>query len=228
MNSISTIARWIRRELAGPLVVNAFHRYWYHSPDTWLQNTFLGVPILQNPLDLQIYQELIYRVRPGSIVQTGVAEGGSVLYFAVLLDLIQAPAASRVIGVDTRISNTAKALNHPRIVLLEGSSTDENVFQQVAEATGESGAMIVLDSDHSRPHVLAELKLYSRLAPVNGYIVVEDTNINGHPVAKGVGPGPYEAVEDFLRDYNNFARDDLLWRRNKLSHHQGGWLKRLF
>lgn len=227
MNTVRTVSRWIRRQVLGPFVVNAFHRFWYHSSDTWLKNTFLGFPILQNPLDLQIYQELIYRLRPPCIVQTGVADGGSLLYFASMLDLISAVPTARVIGIDIRLSDTARKLSHPRIVLIEGNSTDRGLFAQIAKMVGPEGGMVVLDSDHSKQHVLSELRLYSTLVPKDGYLVVEDTNINGHPVAREAGAGPHEAVEVFLEERRDFARDDLLWKRNKISHHQGGWLKRI-
>jgi cephalosporin hydroxylase len=223
---LGKVRNWVGERWVHPYVLNSFHRRFYSCGTTWKQNTFLGYPIAQNPLDLQLYQELVVSLRPAFIVQTGVAGGGSVLYFAALLDLIQADVSCVVVGVDLQLSERARSLTHPRVRLVEGSSTDEKTLGSVRALLPAPTGMVSLDSDHSCRHVLAELRAYREMVGVGSYLVVEDTNINGHPVLPNFGPGPFEAVEEFLQEDKRFCRDEARWQRNLFSHHQHGWLKR--
>lgn len=209
-------------------VADAFHQLYHHSAETtWRRNTFLGYPIWQCPIDMYTYQEVIARVRPAFVIQTGVAEGGSVLYLACLLDLIGAPPEAVVIGVDVQLTPRARTLAHPRIRLVEGDSTNPQTVELVRSLLPATHGFVSLDSDHTQLHVGRELAAYAEFVAAGGYLVVEDTNLNGHPIQSDFGPGPLEAVDAFLIANKRFIRDDAVWQRNLFSFHQRGWLKRI-
>ncbi|HME46432.1 MAG TPA: CmcI family methyltransferase, partial [Syntrophorhabdales bacterium] len=182
------IKKLVRNRIVEPLVVTAFHIIWYHDRNTWRKSTFLGYRIRQCPFDLQLYQELIYRLNPAFVLQTGVADGGSVLYFASLLDLMGAPPSAIVVGIDLLLTDRALSLSHARIRLFQGSSVDPTLLHQVRQVLPQGRGLVILDSDHSKEHVLAELNAYKDLVDTGSYIVVEDTNINGRPVLSSYGP----------------------------------------
>ncbi len=209
-------------QLLRHFIIDSFHRIYYNS-ETWQQNRFLGLRIEQSPLDLHLYQELVFSTRPNFIIQTGVAAGGSILFFASLLDMIDSEPTSLVIGIDIKLTEQANTISHPRVRLIEGSSIEQPIVDQVKSLVGPGNCMVVLDSDHSQAHVQTELQLYSGYVSSGCYLVIEDTNINGHPVYPSFGPGPYEAASEFLIHDDRFVEDNL-WKKNLYSQHR--WLKR--
>ena len=204
-------------------IVDAFHRLYYNSAArTWNDTRWLGVRVTKCPLDLWIYHELIVELRPDLVIETGTMFGGSALYLASCMDLV---GSGRVITID--IQEKPGRPVHDRIRYVTGSSVDPAIVAEVAREAGEASVvMVILDSDHSRQHVLGELRAYSPLVTSGSYLIVEDTNLNGHPVLRDHGPGPHEAIELFLAQQPPFVRDA---GREKfyLTFNPGGFLRRL-
>lgn len=189
-------------------VVRLFHQIYYDTGrtghGTWTQTYWMGVPTEKIPLDLWLYQELMHALRPQLVIETGTRHGGSALFLSHMLDLIG--GAGEVLTVD--VTRPPDAPQHPRLTYLTGSSTDPEIVRQVrGRAGGRAPVLLILDSDHSERHVLAEMRAYHDLVTPGSYMIVEDTNVNGHPVRPEHGPGPMEAVAAFLRENQDFEID---------------------
>jgi cephalosporin hydroxylase len=188
-------------------IVRDFHRLYYESEKrTWSNTFWLGHPSAKCPLDLWIYQEILYDRRPDLIVESGTFFAGTTHFLACMCDLID---NGRVITIDVRERQPHRRPRHPRIEYRTGSSTAPEVVAGVKEALqpGER-VMVILDSNHRREHVLEELHAYSPFVTPGDYLIVEDTNVNGHPVAEDYGPGPMEAVEEFMAGNQEFTIDE--------------------
>ncbi len=206
-------------------IVEAFHRLYHESylfEGTWRDTRWLGVPVSKTPLDLWVYQEILEEVRPAVVLETGTARGGSALFLATVLDAL---GGGRVLTVD--VDAAPDRPEHPRIEYVAGSSTGPEVQARVTAAVRDAGGpvLVVLDSDHARDHVLAELRLYAPLVSAGSYVIVEDTNVNGHPVSPEHGPGPAEAVAEFLREDARFEVDRSR-EKHYLTFNPGGYLRR--
>lgn len=213
----------IRRDReASAGVIDAFHRAFYESRQTWGMTFYEGVPLLKSPIDLWVYQEIIWDVRPTLIIETGTAFGGSALYFARQLDRV---GEGKVLSID--IDPAAVLPEHPRVTYLKHySSTLRHVVAAVHEiAVTHPRVMVVLDSDHAKRHVLAELDAYAPMVTPGQFVVVEDTNINGRPIEidwKG-GPGPGLAVDEWLPAHPEFERS-VMAERYMVTFHT--WLRK--
>jgi cephalosporin hydroxylase len=186
-------------------VVDRFHsiyyRRWIEKADT-INLSWFGYRLLKCPMDLWMYQELLFRSRPDFVVETGTFAGGSALYLANIFDQI---GHGRVITIDITPQPDRPA--HPRIQYMLGSSIDPAIVSKVATAIDGRRTMVILDSDHTEAHVYAEMSAYSRFVREGDYMIVEDTNVNGHPAWPEFGPGPMEAVERFLSERQDFEID---------------------
>ena len=205
-------------------LVRKFHQLYYHL---WFEHrvdthtlSWFGHELMKCPLDLWIYQELLVRTRPDFVVETGTWHGGSALYLAMLLDQI---GHGEVVTVEVDVKPNLP--EHPRIRYVVGSCLDPAVIAQVQEAVGSRRAMVILDSHHEAEHVYQELLAYSPFVQTGDYLIVEDTNINGHPVYPEYGPGPMEALDRFLAQNDEFVIDRRC-ERFLLTMQPKGYLRR--
>ncbi|MBN2323012.1 MAG: cephalosporin hydroxylase family protein [Spirochaetes bacterium] len=195
---------------------------------------WLGIPVIQTPEDLVLMQELIYEVQPDIIIETGIAHGGSLIYYASLMELI---GKGKVIGIDIDIRSHNRTVieSHPmykRIEMIQGSSVSRETVDKLRAMIPSNAEVIVcLDSDHTRQHVYQELTLYAQFIKPGGYIVVFDTNTSqlaelGIFNEIYVNNSPKEAIEDFFKHTDDFVIDR---RYNKLfiSYSPNGYLKRV-
>jgi cephalosporin hydroxylase len=197
--------------------------------------SWLGRPVIQYPQDLLAIQELIWRIRPDLVIETGVAHGGSLIFYASILELISGASSALGIDVEIRPHNRRVIEAHPlahRILLLEGSSVDEHVVQKTYEiARDKKHVIVVLDSNHTHAHVLRELELYSPLVKRGSYIVVLDTVVEQMPANAfnnrpwGPGNSPATAVKAFLAGNSRFVVDEEMDSKLLISTAPGGYLR---
>ena len=203
---------------------------------------WLGRPIIQYPQDIIALQELIWRVKPDLIVETGIAHGGSLIFSASMLELnavCGASQASMVVGIDIDIRphNRAAIESHPmarRIKMIQGSSTAPAVIEQIRALAKERECILVcLDSNHTHEHVLEELKAYAPLVSVGSYCVVFDTVIDDLPSNSfpdrpwGKGNNPKTAVHDWLRENPEFEIDVSIDHKLLITVAPHGFLRRI-
>jgi cephalosporin hydroxylase len=204
-------------------------RYKYSYNFSWL-----GRPVIQYPQDLIAMQEIIWEVKPDLIIETGIAHGGSLIFYASILELI---GQGEVIGVDIEIRphNREAIESHrmfKRISLMEGSSIDPAIARRVRELSlGKSRVMVVLDSNHTHRHVLHELELYSGLVTKGSYLVVFDTVVEQMPKEFfpdrpwGPGDNPMSALKEFLQNNDRFVVDEEIHQKLLITVAPGGFLK---
>lgn len=198
--------------------------------------SWMGRPIIQYPQDIIAMQEIIWEVKPDLIIETGIAHGGSIIYYASLLELI---GKGSVLGIDIDIrEHNRKAIeSHPmnrRIQMLEGSSISSEMLEKVKElASGKETILVALDSNHTHDHVLNELRMYSPFVTKGSYLVVFDTIVENlpdyylpnRPWKKG--DNPMTAVKQFLKENDDFEIDTNIDNKLLISVAPQGYLKRV-
>jgi cephalosporin hydroxylase len=197
---------------------------------------WLGRPIIQFPQDIVALQEIVWKVKPDLIIETGIAHGGSLIFYASILELI---GRGEVLGIDIDIKkhNRKEIEKHKmfkRITMIEGSSISHEVIEKVKDIVKKHKKILVcLDSLHTHKHVLEELNLYSKFVSKGNYIIVMDTSIELMP--KGYyknrpwdkGNNPATAVKSFLKKNKNFVVDKEIENKLLITSSPGGYLKRV-
>ena len=180
-------------------------------------------------------QEIIWRVKPDLIIETGIAHGGSLIFYSSMLELVGGDGQVFGIDIDIREQNRVEIEEHPmfkRITMIQGSSTDEDIVRKAYElAKGKGQVLVALDSNHTHDHVLKELQLYSPLVTRGGYLVVFDTIIEDMPEDSfvdrpwGKGNNPKTALWEFLKTTNRFVIDREIENKLLITVAPDGYLK---
>ncbi len=207
-------------------VAAAFFRQYYgrriHRTTYWC-----GVPIQQTPTDMWMIQQIIAELKPDFLIETGTFKGGSSLYYASVVQGLNAPTKIVTVDIEGQLD---KALEYPvfrdRVIPLIGDSVGPDTIRRISDIVQGRPALVLLDSYHRKDHVLKELELYAQFVPIGGYMIVFDTDLNGHPVRPEYGPGPMEAVEEFLKGDDRFV-SDVSRERFMLTMCPKGYLKRI-
>lgn len=220
---IKTLRKHINRVLNDYL-------YMYWSSKCWTETYWHGYKSYKFATDLIQYQQIIYDVKPDFIIETGIMYGGTTFFLAHMLDLI---GHGIVIGID--INKMDNLPEHNRISYIFEDCLNNQCINRVNEILDDryKKGLVILDSDHNMSHVLKEMNLYKQYVSVGSYLIVEDTDISGHPLQifdnktnQYIDPGPYEAVHAFLKDNKDFeiddSREDLI-----LTNNPDGFLRRI-
>lgn len=204
--------------------------------------SWLGRPIIQNPIDIMAMQEIIWQVQPDLIVETGIAHGGSLIFYASMLELNAAcggPKNAEIVGVDIdiRAHNRELIEAHPmfkRVAMIQGSSiAPETIAKIKAGAVGKRSVLICLDSNHTHDHVLAELQAYGPLTTLNSYCVVFDTFVEDVPADVfhnrpwWPGNNPKTAVHEWIKTHPEFEIDKSIENKLLITVAPDGYLKRI-
>lgn len=209
------------------LKTSCYHKIMYEP-------TWLGVPIIQYPNDIIMMQELIWKVRPDVIIETGLAHGGTAIFYASILELL---GKGRVISIDIEIRkyNEVAIKSHPlskRIQLIEGSSIDKNVVNEVNKILrGEDKVLVVCDSNHSYQHVIQEMELYADMVSLDSYMVIMDgaqKYVWDIPSGKKewCTDNPLVAIEEFLKKYPEWEVDPY-YNRLRVTANPSGFLRKI-
>jgi cephalosporin hydroxylase len=213
-------------DLSDEEVIERFVEIWAREVRFFGRSRWLGVQTLQNPLDAWVTQEIIVETRPDVIVEAGTYRGGSAVLWAMVLEELNRRGRVITIDVEDRTQPSQRlAVWKRKVDFLHGSSTDPAIFAEVKRRTEGKRVLVILDSLHTRDHVLAELRLYADLVPVGGYVIVQDTGVWRTP-ERPEKDWASDAVDAFLAERDDFVIDHDR-ERFMLTNNPDGFLKRV-
>ena len=200
--------------------------------------SWLGRPIIKFPSDMMVQQELIWKLKPDLIIETGIAHGGSIIFSASMMEMTGVKGEVVAVDIDIREHNKKLIKKHPmykRITMYEGSSLDPSIIKKIKQhKKNKKRVMVILDSLHTHEHVLKELKIYTPFVTLGSYCILPDTFIEFFPSGYyshnrpwDVGNNPYTAMKSFLRKNKKFTIDKQLSSKAMISETIDGYIKRI-
>lgn len=202
----------------------------YEKARIWDNNSWLGVPCWKLPMDAFVIQELIVKLRPEFIIETGTGKGGSSMFYASICELL---GEGKVITVDIENRVDHNKINEyewsDRIKFIHGGSTNQIIVDKIKGIVGDSTKnMVILDSWHTKDHVYKEMLLYSPFVPVGGYMIVEDSHASGNPVPwEYDDEGPMGAINKWIDLYGDKWEVDFKCEKHLMTFNPKGWIKKI-
>ncbi len=205
-----------------------YYHLWYYNSPVWTRTSWMGVATYKSPMDMWNYQEILVSLQPSLVIEFGTWHGGAALFFSSVMQQIGRPFV--VVSVDTvadRISEKTKADPHIRLLTMSSACEEARLAIESLRRDYPGPAFAILDSDHSKQHVLAEMINLRHVLVAGDYLIVEDSNINGHPVLSSFGPGPYEAIQEYFNMFpEDYEHDYERERKFGFSFAPNGFLRR--
>lgn len=215
--------------------MNEFHKH-YEKSRIWENNTWFGIPMWKLPFDAFVIQELIVDIRPEYIIETGTGHGGSAMFYASICELL---GEGRVITIDIEdkvdMSKVKEYEWSDRITFLHGGSTNPLLIEEIYKSTRwedidnfyyGNGGLVLLDSWHTKVHVLKEMEIYHKFVHEDSYMIIEDSHVNGNPVPWEYNDdGPMGAINDWL-DHHDDWESDYECEKHLMTFNPKGYLKR--
>ena len=209
-------------------IIDNFHVLYESKHKQTYDNTYwMGIRSMKCPLDLWIYQEILFKTRPDIIIETGTNEGGTSLYLANICDLMN---NGEIITID--ISSPKDKPEHKRVHYVHGDTTSEKTIEKIhqliekMDIKSDTKIMVILDDEHSEDHVFQEIEIYGKFVTPGNYLIVEDTAMGGHPVWPELEGGPMEAVERYMKNNHDFEIDNDQ-EKFLLTFNPKGYLKKI-